>query len=109
MNAKKEFIKKVAKYSVLCAYIEIYNYNTENDQEDTWEIMNKYSLKKGYTAEEYKEFLNSLDVEYNDRDGFPLLNGHIWLTDGSWFERYESDGWEGWIRKEYPQIPEFLQ
>ena len=31
--------------------------------------------------------------------------GVVWLTDGSWLERYEYDGAENWELKKLPTIP----
>ena len=55
------------------------------------------------------EFINRLNFIYDDGFGSQEFFGYIWYTDGTWSERKEYDGAEGWIYKSVPDIPPELQ
>ena len=95
MNAKEELLRYAAN-QIKCAYI-CCNGNESN-------------LRVGHTPEELDEFLNSLDYEYDNGFGNQELFGTVWLTEeGSWLDRVEYDGSEGWTYQRCPRIPEYLQ
>lgn len=75
-----------------------------------WAVINKgdneYILRPCYTKEEYREWLESLDFEYDDANGFQEIYGKIGLDNMKWLERKEYDGSEYW---EICQIPQFPQ
>lgn len=74
-----------------------------------FEDNSSYILKEGYTPEELKTFLDSLDFGYDAGYGSQELFGTIWFSDGAWAERYEYDGSECWVIKEYPERPHYLK
>ncbi|MEI6297129.1 MAG: hypothetical protein WCO84_05850 [bacterium] len=104
MNAKYEFLIKTGGIDKLCASI----YTQEYDDDDEV-IKTFFNLKKGFTAEELKDYLDSLDFEYDSGYGTQELFGTIWCADGSWFERKEYDGAETWVHKVCPKIPKELE
>jgi hypothetical protein len=65
-------------------------------------------LPVGYSEEEFTAFLTALNFDYDDGYGTQELYGTIWFDDGTWLERYEYDGSEWWVFKQYPVIPEYL-
>ena len=100
MNAREEFLEEVKNKELLCASLtrgEEYRNNIKN-----------FNLPVGYTAELYKNFLDSLNFLYDDGFGSQELHGFIWYADGTWSERSEYDGSEWWEHKEPPKIPDVL-
>ena len=96
-NAKEEFLQKVKSIdNVRCARIV---YEPDLDKEVV------AILKEEFTSEEATEFLNTLDLEYDNGYGIQQLFGVIWMKDGSWYERGEYDGAEWWQHKVCPDIP----
>lgn len=96
-NARKELIrvlKNTAK--IKCASIAYGRWEDEAI---------KKVLKLNHTKDEYKEFLNSLDFEYNSGYGGQELYGTVWLEDGTWLSRGEYDGSEWWEHNVLPDIP----
>ena len=69
MHAKKELLDFVGGRSILCARIGV--------TEDTWDevfgdegkLMKIHILRKGYSHEDFLNFLDSLDFEYDDGFG----------------------------------------
>jgi len=94
INAKEEFIGTVRSTKIIAAEINV--------------GLGDIFLKKGYTEKDYNEFLNKLDVEYDDGFGFPELHGTIYCENGIWFERGEYDGSEWWDCHCCPDIPDYL-
>ena len=94
MNVKDEFLNEVEYKEVLCASIQC----------DKKELI----LTTGWTDDEFKEFIISLDFKYDSGYGGQELFGLIWYKDGSWSERGEYDGSEWWDYKKSPEIPENL-
>ena len=94
-NARREFEEYVRGEEIICAniYIELGNFDP-------------IYLRKGYSGEEYEEFLRKLDVEYDVDDNFRNLNGTIWLINDEWIERTECYGFEEWRKTSKPIIPE---
>jgi hypothetical protein len=52
------------------------------------------------------ELLKQLDFEYDNGYGAQHLFGYIWYEDGTWSERHEYDGAEGWEHKSCPPLPD---
>jgi hypothetical protein len=114
MNAKEEFLEHIEDRKVLCAYIkksseidqlmEIDEYLFNNgDRPNLGSI-----LHKGYSQEDFDEFLKSIDFEYYNGYGGQELFGTIWYEDGTWSSRGEYDGSEWWRHFEVPEILEEL-
>ncbi len=104
-NAKSEFITHVANRKVLCATITFGN-NFETDEEAH---MQTRILTTGYTDDEYKQFLNSINEEYDSGYGGQELFGTIWFKDGTWSARGEYDGSEWWEYQECPIVPKDIR
>lgn len=109
MNAKEELLGKMQQLEewldgtkIICAHIYTDPYNFEEDSKT-------YNLKQGYTHVELKEFLNSLDFNYDNGYGTQEIFGTVWFTNGIWMDRHEYDGSEHWDIHKYPEIPENLQ
>jgi hypothetical protein len=102
INAKEEILKEIGTKQVKCIRL------TNGDP--TWnDDIGVASLPVGHTQEQYEQFINMLDVEYDDGYGRQNLYGTIWYTDGTWSERGEYDGSEWWEYKSCPEIPEDMQ
>lgn len=54
----------------------------------------EFVLYKGFTEEEKKQFMESLNFEYDAGYGSQKLFGTIWYDDGTFSERSEYDGSE---------------
>jgi hypothetical protein len=52
-----------------------------------------------------KKVQEFLDRNYEEGFGTQQLDGTVWMSDGSWFERYEYDGSEHWVYKVRPKFP----
>jgi hypothetical protein len=52
------------------------------------------------------ELLKQLDFEYDNGYGMQYLFGYIWYADGTWSERHEYGGAEGWEHKSCPPLPD---
>ena len=108
MNAKKEFLSLFNGREVKCAYLS-------NGKDEDWYTIDEdnpfkeYILKVDYSKEDYKQFLESIDFEYDNGYGSQELFGLVWFKDGTWAERYEYDGAESWIIESCPTIPEQLK
>lgn len=100
INARDEFERRIlSKGTVKCATIFI----------STEEIEFTTILKVGYTEENLNDFLTDLaDGNYYNGYGAQYLFGTVWMTDGTWFTRYEYDGSECWEHHKCPEIPEKL-
>jgi hypothetical protein len=101
MNAREELngiLNHVAQ--VKCAYITLGNevYLKESD-------LKRCMLRVDYNDREFKEFMDSLDFEYDDGYGGQELFGNVWLQDGTWLRRNEYDGSEWWSHVAQPRIP----
>jgi len=100
MNAKEEFLKVTKDFKVICAEIDNNKSWYEADERKP-----TYLLKIGHTPEEYKDFVNSLNFNYDNGFGGQELYGTIWCEGGVWLERGEYDGSEWWNTYVYPEIP----
>ena len=99
MNAKKEFLDHIEDRKVLCVTL-VYELSRKEEK--------YYRLKVDYNTDDYRNFLKSIDFEYDNGYGSIELEGTIWYNDGSWSERGEYDGSEWWSHKECPRIPSNL-
>lgn len=101
-NAKEEFIKHIeGRPKVMCAriYLDPYYIYPESNEPEYIDLL------IGYDSEDFDNFLKKLDFTYNRGYGSQELNGLIWYKYGSWSERSEYDGSEGWSYKNQPTIP----
>jgi len=101
-NAKIEFLSATEGKEVLCAYIG--QYENWNDEESPYEY--EHILERGYTEEQYEQFLKSIDFKYDSGFGGQNLFGYIWYKDGTWSSRGEYDGSEWWNYNKMPPIHE---
>ncbi len=102
MNAKDEFIKFTEGLPrVKCAKLEDVFFG--DDKHDTW------TLKVGYTKQDYDDFLESINFDYDDGYGWQVLGGIIWFEDGTYADRREYDGSEWWAYRKTPEIPKELK
>ena len=101
-NAKEEFLTTCEGLpKVIAAHIQINRgYDKFGESDD-----NTYILKKGYTEEDFQNFLTSIDKEYDAGYGGQELYGTIWFAKNVWAERGEYDGSEWWEVRQYPKIP----
>lgn len=65
-------------------------------------------LRPNRTSEDIGKFIDDLfAIEYYDGFGHQELFGNVVFKDGSWLERWEYDGSEGWVRKSCPDEPDW--
>jgi len=107
-NAREEFLNAIGTNIVECATITY-------DACSLWEMSDEEPsqsqdilLKRGYTQEEFEQFLNKLDFKYDSGYGGQELFGTVWFENGTWMERGEYDGSEWWTIQSRPQIPKEL-
>lgn len=102
MNAKQELLEHIEEISktIKCATIKF-----EGDINLPSITIN---LKSNYSTKEYNDFLDMLNIEYDNGYGSQELFGTIWFTDGTWSDRGEYDGAEFWHYVERPEIPKEL-
>jgi hypothetical protein len=62
-------------------------------------------LKKGYTDQEFEQFMHDLDFDYDAGYGMQYIDGTVWFDDGTWLSRNEYDGSEWWVYLGTPKIP----
>lgn len=67
------------------------------------------TLKENWNNDEWLALLEGLRINYNNGFGSQHLFGVVWFKDGSWLERYEYDGSEGWVFKRTPDVPQVLR
>lgn len=99
-NAQQELLRHIVEVNkdIRCIHIR----HEPDWDESTHE--NRY-LPINYTQEQYYEFLEDLNLNYENGYGTQHLFGYIWFKDGTWSERYEYDGSEYWVHKSTPEIP----
>lgn len=107
MNAKTELLSFLNRITarMICATISRNNWGCLDEDETT---VPTFNLKTMYSAEDYDRFLSDLDFTYNHGYGLQELYGTVWFSDGTWLERWEYDGSEGWEHKQCPPIPKKL-
>lgn len=101
-NASDEFIEETKGKKVKCARIF-------KDRYDIGDTREEFILKVGHSDLDLKDFVSSINFEYDDGYGAQELFGTIWYEDGTWSEREEYDGSEWWEYKSCPEIPEVLK
>ena len=103
-NAKEELISILGIASKLeCALITV---------EDPWgDVPSRppILLKKGYSPQDFENFLNEMDFKYDCGWGTQYLFGTLWLENGQWAARAEYDGSEWWQIFTLPEIPVELE
>lgn len=101
MNARQELIDILGPHfpNVICAHI---TYNPL-DKDGVSCI-----LKEGFTEADLDQFLDKLNIDYDNGYGAQELYGTVWLTKGAWLTRGEYDGSEWWQWHAYPAIPDHL-
>ena len=67
------------------------------------------TLKENWNNDEWLAFLEGLRFNYDDGFGSQHLFGVVWFKDGSWLERTEYNGSEGWVFKRTPDVPQVLR
>lgn len=111
---------KHSTLDVKCAVVGLsYDYPDDNPEyivsnpKKVWEdepIFDKIiTLKENWNNDEWLAFLEGLRFNYDDGFGSQHLFGVVWFKDGSWLERYEYDGSEGWVLKRTPDVPQVLR
>lgn len=99
-NAKQEFMKAVNYPSKIKCVSIVYE-----NQGRGWGETRKVVLKLNYVQDEYKEFLNLLDLTYKGGFSDQELYGIVLFEDGSWLSRVEYDGSLQWKHNISPVIP----
>lgn len=100
-NAKEEFLDCVGKHKIAWAIIQCFKLEAFP--------LNRVVLKPGFSEEEFYDFIKHLDFEYWSGHGTQHLFGYIVLADGTWMERWEYDGAEGWEHKSCPRFQEVFE
>lgn len=97
-NTNKVLKEMIADRKVVAAIISF----------DLWEENKEFSisLKKNHSKEELEKFFKELDFDYEKDCAY--IQGTIWLSDGNWIERVDSEYGEYWKEKSTPKIPEEL-
>jgi len=101
INAKEELLKILMFKKPVCAYI------THVPFDEKYGPIS-FALKKGYSQEDWEQFLTQLDFEYDNGYGTQELFGTIWMSNEVWLDRHEYDGSEYWEWQAIPEIPEEL-
>ena len=98
-NVGKEFLSVVKNHKVLCVDIVL------KDDFQSKSI----TLKIGYSDQQYLEVLNEMfHCWYGGGYEQKHLYGTIWCDNHTWFERAECDGMDIWVRRDIPEIPDYL-
>jgi hypothetical protein len=113
MNAKDEFLSHIGNRKVKCALILI-----DEIKENQRFLISSCAhtpineiyalLTTGWDNEDWVQFLDLIDVEYDNGHGSQYLRGTIWYEDGTWSQRREYDGKEWFEYCVCPVIPEEL-
>jgi len=109
INAKQELLGFIGRVNVpvKCATIQR---TIPSDSLTDPDVFKEYNLPVNHDKDDYiYGFLESLDFEYNNGYGEQELYGTIWFEDGTWADRWEYDGAEGWKLVMLPQIPLYLK
>lgn len=76
--------------------------------DDTDILKTSAYLRSDRTSEDIWKFINDLfAIEYYNGFGCQELFGNVVFKDGSWLERWEYDGSEGWAHKSCPDEPDW--
>ena len=95
MNTKEELIEVQGRKTIAWAKLS---------HQDHDEAPVDYILKPKHNLSEYAKFMNNLDFTYDSGYGSQQLYGEVMFTDGTWLERDEYDGSEGWSLIETPKF-----
>ena len=105
MNAKEEFVSHVEDIKSRVKAAIVQHDWSYDDNEDA----PSFKLPVGYTEDDLKAFLDSLNFQYDAGYGGQELFGIIWYEDNTWSARGEYDGSEWWEHHQVPEIPEVLK
>ena len=104
-NAKEELTLHLGSNinKVMCAIVEhsVWNYEQEEPKKS-------FKLLLNHTQEDFTLFLESLNFDYDNGYGLQELYGTVWFNDGTWLQRWEYDGSEGWEYMKCPTVPDEL-
>lgn len=64
-----------------------------------------FHLSEGYREGQLNNFLQDIDITYENGYGWQELFGFIWWKDGTWSSRHEYDGKEWWVHNKVPSYP----
>ena len=97
MNFKDMFLRHNADKIIRCAIIQ-----------DFTKKPKKYTLKEGYTPDDYERFLQEINFHVKM---FVDIFATVWYIDGTWMEVYShyDSGMLDWEYRQYPEIPEELK
>lgn len=99
-NAKQELVSLLGSNinKIMCAIVEHSVWNDENPNKS-------FKLLLNHTQEDLTLFLDSLNFDYDNDYGIQELYGTVWFNDGTWLQRWEYDGSEGWEHMKCPEVP----
>ena len=104
MNAKEELLNRL-KHNAVTLKCATVSYDYYADDRKVTAV-----LKVDHTQDDLEAFLGALDwIEYDNSYGTQMLFGTLWYTDGTWSERWEYDGSEGWTHHKRPPVPKELR
>lgn len=99
-NVKSEFLMEIKNKQVRCAWVKLH-------EDSVCAESCLYELKPGFSDEDLKAFLQSLDFQYKITYTQHLF-GYIWYVDGSWSEIEKAEylgGCEEWKYRKIEDIP----
>lgn len=99
---KDEFLRVIGRDGIRCAEI-FHDAGLPEDGE-----LEIYSLREGYTKEEFEEFLGELEGK-RTIIGYSELFGCVWMKDGSWYRRGYENVIDWWELVKVPEIPSYLK
>ncbi len=116
INAKQELLdtlKQINKETseIKCAITSIFVVDkdyTQNGWDSPEGEQKRLILKVGYNQQELENFLEGLNVEYDNGFNHQYLAGRILFEDETWLERATYDGSEWWEYRAYA-IPKECQ
>lgn len=97
-NAMAELIAAVGNAEVECGSVVIQHFSDDGPR--------AHAKFNGHA--EFLAMLPRLDVEYDAEFGSQECYGTVLLVDGSWLERWEYDGSEGWRQVTRPTCAEAM-
>lgn len=110
MNAKNELLIHAGELgkTILAAQVTIKPnlHISEYDEEADAILYPNLDLPKEARDFARQEFLEAINVNYDNGYGGQELFGTVWFTDGTWSTRGEYDGSEWWEHHSCPPLPE---
>ena len=95
-------------HDIKFAFIEHITYGWKLDEEDKDDEIVKLFLPSKRTSEDEFKFITELDkIDYDNGYGIQELFGVVVFNDGTWLNRWEYDGSEGWQRNSIPKEEEY--